>query len=84
MSYSDLALSIMLGIGLAAATGFRVFLPMLIVSVAAQAVKRIVDRFCNGSLEELLLGLVDHAVLDRRRPSARRPPWRADQRRRQR
>jgi BlaI family penicillinase repressor len=33
--------------------------------VAAQAVKRIVDRFCNGSLEELLLGLVDHAVLDR-------------------
>jgi BlaI family transcriptional regulator, penicillinase repressor len=34
--------------------------------VAAQAVKRIVDRFCNGSLEELLLGLVDHAVLDRR------------------
>ncbi len=35
MSNSDLALSIMLGIGLAAATGFRVFLPMLIVSVAA-------------------------------------------------
>jgi Domain of unknown function (DUF4126) len=37
MSNSDLALSIMLGIGLAAATGFRVFLPMLIVSVAAYA-----------------------------------------------
>jgi BlaI family penicillinase repressor len=34
--------------------------------VAAQAVKRIVDWFCNGSLEELLLGMVDHAVLDRR------------------
>jgi Domain of unknown function (DUF4126) len=34
MSNSDLALSIMLGIGLAAATGFRVFLPMLVVSVA--------------------------------------------------
>src|SRR6516165_11610497 len=32
---SDVALSIVLGIGLAAATGFRVFLPMLIVSVAA-------------------------------------------------
>jgi BlaI family transcriptional regulator, penicillinase repressor len=34
--------------------------------VAAQAVKRIVDRFCNGSVEELLLGMVDHAMLDRR------------------
>jgi hypothetical protein len=32
---SDLALSIVLGISLAAATGFRVFLPMLIVSGAA-------------------------------------------------
>ena len=33
----DLALSIVLGIALAAATGFRVFLPMLIVSGAAYA-----------------------------------------------
>ena len=32
---SDVALSIVLVIGLAAATGFRVFLPMLIVSGAA-------------------------------------------------
>jgi hypothetical protein len=32
---SDLALSIVLGIALAAATGFRVFLPMLIISGAA-------------------------------------------------
>jgi hypothetical protein len=32
---SDVALSIALGIGLAAATGFRVFLPMLIVSAGA-------------------------------------------------
>jgi hypothetical protein len=32
---SDVALSIVLGIGLAAATGFRVFLPMLVVSAAA-------------------------------------------------
>ena len=32
---SDLASSVVLGIGLAAATGFRVFLPMLIVSSAA-------------------------------------------------
>jgi hypothetical protein len=31
----DLALSVVLGVGLAAATGFRVFLPMLIVSGAA-------------------------------------------------
>jgi hypothetical protein len=35
MSNLDLALPIMLGIGLAAATGFRVFLPMLVASVAA-------------------------------------------------
>ena len=35
MSDLHLPLSIVLGIGLAAATGFRVFLPMLIVSVAA-------------------------------------------------
>src|SRR5262249_61768960 len=35
MSESDLALSIALGVGLAAASGFRVFLPMLIVSAAA-------------------------------------------------
>jgi uncharacterized membrane protein len=34
---SDVALSIALGIGLAAATGFRVFLPMLIVSAGAYA-----------------------------------------------
>jgi Domain of unknown function (DUF4126) len=35
MSSFDLGLSIVLGVGLAAATGFRVFLPMLIVSVAS-------------------------------------------------
>src|SRR6516164_7169448 len=35
MSDLHLPLSIVLGIGLAAATGFRVFLPMLVVSVAA-------------------------------------------------
>ena len=33
---------------------------------AARAVKRIVDRFCNGSVEEVLTGLVDTKVLDRR------------------
>src|SRR5215467_3009512 len=35
MSGLDVALSIVLGVGLAAATGFRVFLPMLIASTAA-------------------------------------------------
>lgn len=33
--------------------------------VAAKAVRRIVDWFCNGSMEELLTGMVDTAVLDR-------------------
>jgi hypothetical protein len=37
MSELDIALSIALGIGLAAATGFRVFLPMLVTSAAAYA-----------------------------------------------
>jgi hypothetical protein len=35
MSHADLLLSIALGIGLAAAVGFRVFIPLLIVSVAS-------------------------------------------------
>ena len=35
MSNLDLGLSIALGIGLAAATGFRLFLPLLVLSVAA-------------------------------------------------
>jgi hypothetical protein len=35
MTGTDLAISIALGVALAAATGFRVFLPMLIVSAAA-------------------------------------------------
>jgi hypothetical protein len=35
MSELDLAISIALGVDLAAATGFRVFLPMLIMSTAA-------------------------------------------------
>jgi BlaI family transcriptional regulator, penicillinase repressor len=33
-------------------------------AVAAKAVKRIVDWFCNGSIEEVLIGMVDSAVLD--------------------
>ena len=37
MSNADLILSIALGIGLAAATGFRLFLPLLVLSGAAYA-----------------------------------------------
>jgi len=33
--------------------------------VAGRAVQRIVDWFCEGSVEELLVGLVDSKVLDR-------------------
>ena len=33
-------------------------------SVAAQAVSRIVDRFCNGSIEQLLIGMVDNDVIE--------------------
>ena len=33
--------------------------------VAGRAVQRIVDWFCNGSVEELLVGMVDSKVLDR-------------------
>jgi predicted transcriptional regulator len=33
--------------------------------VAGRAVKRIVDWFCDGSVEVLLVGLVDSKVLDR-------------------
>lgn len=32
-------------------------------NVAAEAALRIVDRFCGGSVEELLVGLVDNQVL---------------------
>ena len=35
-------------------------------NVAVRAVKGIIDRFCGGSAEELVLGLVDSEVLDRR------------------
>jgi BlaI family penicillinase repressor len=35
-------------------------------SVAVRAVKSIIDRFCGGSAEELVLGMVDNAVLDRK------------------
>ncbi|MBT9331849.1 BlaI/MecI/CopY family transcriptional regulator [Paracidobacterium acidisoli] len=35
-------------------------------AVAGRAVKRIVDWFCDGSVEALLVGMVDSAVLDRK------------------
>lgn len=34
--------------------------------VAAKAVQRIVDRFCNGSMEEVLVGMVDAKMLDQK------------------
>jgi BlaI family transcriptional regulator, penicillinase repressor len=35
-------------------------------AAAARAVKGIVDRFCNGSVEDVLLGMVDAQMLDGR------------------
>jgi predicted transcriptional regulator len=37
---------------------------------AAKAVKKIVDWFCNGSVEEVLVGMVDSQMLDRRQLEA--------------
>ena len=34
--------------------------------VAAKAVQRIVDWFCNGSVEEVLVGMVDRSMLDQK------------------
>lgn len=34
-------------------------------NVAVRAVKNIIDRFCGGSAEELVLGMVDNDVIDR-------------------
>jgi predicted transcriptional regulator len=35
-------------------------------NVAARAVKQIIDKFCGGSVEQLLVGMVDNEVLDRK------------------
>ena len=32
--------------------------------VAARVVKRVVDWFCNGSMDEMLVGMVDNRMLD--------------------
>jgi BlaI family transcriptional regulator, penicillinase repressor len=34
--------------------------------IAAKAVQRIIDSVCNGSVEEVLVGMVDTAMLDQR------------------
>lgn len=34
-------------------------------NIAVRAVRQIVDRFCQGSLEQLLVGMVESKVLDR-------------------
>jgi BlaI family penicillinase repressor len=35
--------------------------------VAAKAVQRVVDWFCNGSMDEVLVGMVDTAMLDQKK-----------------
>jgi predicted transcriptional regulator len=35
-------------------------------SVAARAVRHIIDRFCAGSVEQFLVGMVDENVISRR------------------
>jgi len=35
-------------------------------NVAARAVRHIIDRFCDGSVEQLLVGMVDNEVIDKR------------------
>jgi BlaI family transcriptional regulator, penicillinase repressor len=35
-------------------------------NVAVRAAKNIIDRFCGGSAEELVLGMVDNDVIDRK------------------
>lgn len=35
-------------------------------NVAVRAVRQVIDRFCGGSVEQLLVGMVNNEVLDRR------------------
>src|SRR5215470_1025174 len=35
-------------------------------NLAVRAVRQIIDKFCEGSVEELLVGMVEDEVLDRR------------------
>jgi BlaI family penicillinase repressor len=50
--------------------------------VAARAVKRIVDWLCNGSVDEVLVGMVDACMLDR--PTLQRLAKRIETQRRER
>ena len=34
-------------------------------NVAASAVRQIIDRLCGGSVEQLLVGMVEHEVIER-------------------
>jgi BlaI family penicillinase repressor len=34
-------------------------------SVAARAAQQIIERFCGGSVEQLLVGMVENSILDR-------------------
>jgi len=65
MSNPDLPLSIALGVGLAAATGFRIFLPMLIVSVAAHTGHLSLDeRFAWLATSSALIALSVATLLE--------------------
>lgn len=35
-------------------------------NIAAGAVRQIIERLCGGSVEQLLVGMVEHEVIDRR------------------
>jgi predicted transcriptional regulator len=35
-------------------------------NVAVRAVRQIIDRFCGGSVEELLVGMVENEIVDQR------------------
>lgn len=35
-------------------------------SFAARGVKRIIDQFCGGSVEQLLIGMVDNSLIDQK------------------
>ena len=65
MSDLDFPVSIVLGVGLAAATGFRIFLPTLIVSVAAYSGHLSLDeRFAWLATQSALIMLSVATVLE--------------------
>lgn len=66
MSHSfDLLLSVALGIGLAAATGFRVFIPLLVAGVAARAGwVPLTESFASLQSTPALVALSTAAVLE--------------------